>query len=125
MGCTDCILCCVQGRPNVKSTLDGWRSAGEPRAPELGLFVIFCWLVFVRSFAFTKRMDKRKEREKNGAEERSGKSVFLFVSFARQEEFRGNTQLMADFVFNYSDCLKIRGSPHWLFCQMPSYCPWW
>lgn len=39
LGCLD--LFSVQGRPNIVSVLDGWRSAGEPTAPGLGLLSFF------------------------------------------------------------------------------------
>lgn len=49
----------------MKSTLDGWRSAGEPRAPGLGLFVFgfFSFTVcFVPFFTMTIRTDEREKR---------------------------------------------------------------
>lgn len=60
-----------------------------------------------------------------GGKESGGGTVederFPSTSFARQEEFAENTQLMADLVFNYSDRLKTRGLSRWLFRQMPSH----
>lgn len=119
MGWTDCTLCSVQGWINMKSTLDGWRSAGEPRAPVLGLFVYFFsfTLCFLRSFTMTISTDERRKRKGERGRGTVEHLHFSIHSFCTSGEVRVNTQLMADFVFNYSDCLKIWGLPTGCFVR--------
>lgn len=120
MGWTDCTLCSVQGWINMKSTLDGWRSAGEPRAPVLGLFVYFFQLCSVLPSLFRHHNKHRwkKEKKRRAGQRGTVENLhFSIHSFCTSGEVRVNTQLMADFVFNYSDCLKIWGLPTGCFVR--------
>lgn len=121
---TGCTLCPIQGRPNEESTWDGWRTAGEPTAPMAGIVFFVFFFNHVCLFLLYHEKKKKKERMK-GEKEKERDTIdwhsFLSISFARQQWFGAKTELMADFVFNYRDCLKIWGSSRWLFCHMPSH----
>lgn len=79
----------------MKSTLDGWRSAGEPRAPGLGLFVIFVvFFKLYRVFCSLLYHDDKNMKGKNGAEEQSKTRLFPSTfPFASREEFGLNTAM--------------------------------
>lgn len=68
----------------------------------------------LRSFTMTIRRDERGKRKRRMGQMNSGKFAF----FCKSVGVWRNIKLMADSSLNYSDCLKIWGSSHWLFCQM-------
>lgn len=100
MGWTICTLCCVQGQPNIKSTLDGWRSAGKHCT--FFLFYYFLALLHVYLLMY--------HDSKNRWDCETIKSFFFFHTSVWHKHIANDA-----FCFNYIDW------PHWLFCQMPSH----
>lgn len=73
---------------------------------------------FLRTFTMTIRRDERGKRKIRRGQKTVGNLHFSIHLFCKSVVVWRNMKLMADSSLNFSDCLKMRGSSHWLFCQM-------